>query len=1051
MRLPKLSIVVSLAALFFISFTVKQSAQTKTQFPGPTSYISDLASALDEPTKQRLENLLENLKQKNKIYFYVAVVETTGGQEIFEFSRQLAHDWNVGSRTSEKKSLLLVVAINEKTAFTQFSRSVQGDLPDGVLGDMTLRMRGIIANGRPMDAINWGVETFVGTMARRAGLTLQDFEQPAVASAPASTPQPTTTTQTAVVVPVSDVSAAPTPAVEEVAKSTRSRRINQPPPAASSKPVAKKSAPRKVEPQVTAPVDDADELEEVDLTLTLPFEPRVVKLKEFLEKHPRSKARAHALELLVSAYAALGDQQLKNAQTAAGIASMMQAIDQAPVDTSDKLFAGVISQIPLNLYLRGERADAFKAAQAIETKFGNDPNRLLTVAGFYLGIENGEEAARVAALAVKLAPDMAEAHHALALGLHFSLRLDDAMAEYRKAFELDPKTKGTRRSLADLLRASGRADEAIALYREQISADPTDKAARNGLVLALFDVGLKDEANAELDNALRDDPRNIGLLAGAAYWLAAHGDATRSLELARRAVDIEPRYTWAQIAAARALLASKQPMEAERALRFAKQYGKFPTLDYELATVLASVGLYDEAAEALHTAFVLNDGKIEARLAGRFPVREASFIELLAPERRASIFQFKTADTPENAAMLKSLATFYALVNEAQPNEQAIVEAGKQFAAGDDSMRAYRQLYVSSRLLRKNVGLKTAYELAEAAKSGVDAAMDVPAATTAVQADELREIRARAIAAGGTPNQADAPRAALASIVNGKIEDQMGWALFNEDKAAEALDHLKRATSTIPAGTPAWRTAMWHLGAAFEQTDQKDEALNSYIKSYVAGDPDPVRRQLIEQLYKKINGSLDGLDQRLSGVAPSAVAVSAPAPEAAQPTPEVTPTPAAETTTTAPAPDKTTEAPKPAEESKEPVAQPTPTEAPKTSTDSTTSEAPKPNAQPPVTEEQALAQASARLRSTVKITGRVVDASGKPMASVVVILISPRGSVLTSMTDAEGKYSFNVSPSQRNYRLVPSREGFQFDPVDRAVVAFGEDLKTVDFVANQKQ
>ena len=42
----------------------------------------------------------------------------------------------------------------------------------------------------------------------------------------------------------------------------------------------------------------------------------------------------------------------------------------------------MIAQIPTNLYLRGEREAAFKAAQNIETKFGTDPKRLLAVAGF---------------------------------------------------------------------------------------------------------------------------------------------------------------------------------------------------------------------------------------------------------------------------------------------------------------------------------------------------------------------------------------------------------------------------------------------------------------------------------------------------------------------------------------------------------------------------------------------------------------------------------------------------------------------------------------------
>ena len=1044
------------AAVFFISFGANPSAQTKSQFPAPTGHVNDLAGVLDDQTKQRLENVLENLRLHNKIEFYLALVENTAGQDIFEFSRSLARDWDIGARTSVKKSLLLVVSTNDKSSFTQFSRSVQGDLPDGILGEMSQRMHAPITAGDFAVAINTGIDHFVGSLARKGGLTLQDFETPAavatVMGTAASTPEPAPVTDaTPTATPVAETSLAPTPAADQPVKAvTRNRRDTSAP---------LKSPTRKV----NTLADDEAEAEEVELTLTLPFEPRVAKLKEFLDTHPRSKVRAHATELLISAYAALGDQKLRSADLTGGIELLFLAIEQAPPDMSDKLFSGVISQIPLNLYLRGERAAAFKAAQNIETKFSNDPKRLLAIAGFYLGIEQGDEAARVAAQAVKIAPDMAEAHHALALGLHISLHLDEAMAEYKRALELDPKSKGTRRSLADLSRAAGKPEEALVLYREQLSVEPTDSAARAGLVLSLLELGRREEANTELEAAVKEDPRNLALLTGAAYWFVAHDDSERALEFARQAVAIEPRYTWAQIALARTLVARRQPIEAERALRFAKQYGKFPTLDYELASVLAASGLYDEAVEVLQESFVLKEGKIETHLAGRQLARESGFLELLAPERRGSIFQPSVADTPGNANMLKALLAFSGALNDSAGavDEAAAVAAAKQFAAGEDDMRLYRQLYAASRLLRKGIGLATVQDLAEAARPGVDTAILVPAVTVAVQADEFRDIRARAIASGGTPNIPEAPRSVLANILRGRIEDLCGWALFNQEKTAEAVEHLKRAASILPEGTPSWRTALWHLGAAEEQSDHKDEALNYYIKSYVSGEPDPVRRQLIEQLYRKVNGSLDGLDQRL-GTATSSGAVSSPSPEATsgavtnsetsvakQPvstSPE--PSSAQQQIVAAPATVPVAPTPAPSPE-RTTVDTATPTEPSKQATpDATPSPeaTPTPAPVPTPTEEQSLAQATARVRATIKITGRVKDASNKGIENVVVVLISPRGTVLAATTDADGKYSFNVSPSQRNYRLVPSKEGYNFEPFDKGVLAFSDDLKEIDFV-----
>ena len=163
--------------------------------------------------------------------------------------------------------------------------------------------------------------------------------------------------------------------------------------------------------------------------------------------------------------------------------------------------------------------------------------------------------------AVKLAPDLAEAHRILAVGFHLSLRLDEAAAEYKKTLELDPKSKVSRGSLADLYRASGKAEDALALYNEQLAADPKDRAARAGKVISLLELSRTEEANSALEAAFTADQRNLPLLAGTAYWFAAHENYQKAFELARRAIAIEPRYTWAQVALSRAYLGLEEPSQ----------------------------------------------------------------------------------------------------------------------------------------------------------------------------------------------------------------------------------------------------------------------------------------------------------------------------------------------------------------------------------------------------------------------------------------------------------------------------------------------------------
>jgi tetratricopeptide (TPR) repeat protein len=863
--------------------------------PAPTTHVNDNAGAIADPLKLQLENTLANLQQRSSINLTVLTVQTTGGQDIFDYSAEVARAWDIGLLASTKKSLLLVVAVEQKTFNFRYSKRVQKDLPEGALADVIEQMRSPISSGHIGDAVLLGVQKLVPQLAAKLGFNTDGMDQPP----PPGTSSSTATNSGNQIDAALDLQPATSPLTSSKppAVSPTLADDGQPPPVAKKETVADSGKPARSKPaRKSAPQNDAQQVEDVEVTLADPLPVRIEKLKAFVATHPDSKSKARASELLIVARAALGDEKLKAGETAAGIALLFQALAEAPPDMSDKLFSGVISQIPLNLYARGEGPASSKAAQQIEAKMASSPKRLLALSGFYLEIERGDEAARLAEKAIQLAPDLAEAHNALGLALQISLRLDEAAAAYRRALELDPKTPGARRALADLDRSAGKFDEALALYREQLAAEPADKPARAGLVISLFDLGKIDEAKAELESALKGDPRNLLLLTGAAYWLVAHGESKIALSLAQQAVNIEPRYTWAQIALARSLVAQKQPLYSERSIRYALQYGRFPTLDYELASTLVSLGLYEEASQILLRSFTLKDDQLETLLANRIPAHASGFIELLAPERLASIFQPTSAETPESARILKGLLAFTVSLSpqnaDSKIDETAVVAAAREFAAGKDDMRVYRQLYAAGRLLRRGIAFPVVQELSDAARDGVDAATFVPAVTVAAQADELADIRARAISAGGTPDVPEAPRNVLANILRGRIEELSGWALFNLDKSAEAIEHLRRAVGILPVGTPLWQTASWHLGVALQQSGNDSEALGFYIKSYASGVPDPARRSVIEQLYKKVNGSLDGLNDRIG---PAAVATVAPASGAVNtnPTNDATSPPAA--------------------------------------------------------------------------------------------------------------------------------------------------------------
>ena len=279
---------------------------------------------------------------------------------------------------------------------------------------------------------------------------------------------------------------------------------------AQRKPQPGKTKTTKATPQKTAG-EDAKKTE-LDEIVKLGASERIERLQAFVKANTDSPSLLRAQELLTSARAALGDERLRGGDRAAGVELFRAAVSEAPQAMSDKLFVEVVSQLPANLYVLGERDAAFELARAVEARAAGSAQRLLFVATFYLGVEQPDEAARVAESALALQPDSAAAHQTLGTAYRYSLRLDDAASEFTRAHELDPNSASARRILAELRRATGKPEEALALYREQLAAEPQDANARTGLVLSLFDAGKRDEAERELQSALTGEAKDLPLL-----------------------------------------------------------------------------------------------------------------------------------------------------------------------------------------------------------------------------------------------------------------------------------------------------------------------------------------------------------------------------------------------------------------------------------------------------------------------------------------------------------------------------------------------------------
>ncbi|MEQ1606067.1 MAG: tetratricopeptide repeat protein [Pyrinomonadaceae bacterium] len=733
-----------------------------------------------------------------------------------------------------------------------------------------------------------------------------------------------------------------TPAPKSKPPTSKNSPISPNPTASISKPIEKKPKPKSgtPTPEEIAKKEADEEAAFEQASTVVDGGDRIAALKRFIKKYPTAKRIPDASALIVTVQTQLGNDKLAAVDVAGAVEYYKAAIADAPKPVPDQLFADTLAKIPANLYFRGARTEGFELAKAIEAKSASIVVQLLSVANFYMSVENGSEARRVADSAIKLDPLSSAAYQTLGLANRIDFLLDESAAAYGKALELDPESLSARRGLAEMKRAVGKADDAVALYREILAKDEADVPARTGLVLALFDAGKRSDAEAELTKSLEANPGNIILQAGAAYWYAANNEGEKAVDLAQKAIATDPRFIWSHIALARGFIAQRNPIAAEKTLIAARRYGNFPTLEYEIASARAAAGFYREAAEELAKSFSVKDGMVYTNLGGRINRGSKDFNELVGFERRASIFAPVAAESPENAARMVALLDLKQELDKAEPNAEEVAKAADQFVGGDDKMKVHRIVFAGSQLLDKKVALPKVVELTKSAPSALDAGLDVADPSAAVMASELYESRTIAATSGTYINVPAVARPTLSAVLRGRVEEITGWAQFQMDDAAQASIHLKRAVSVLPADSAWWRSSTWRLGTSLQIEGKNAEALDMYIRSYKSGQPDPLRYNAIEALYKRVNGHTMGLETRIGPnpaptVSPETVAVrptttpsipiaivkTTPTPRPTRvPTPVPTPAPTPEEVKATPTPEPTTP---------EPTSSPSPTETPK--------------------------------------------------------------------------------------------------------------------------
>src|SRR6266853_1645805 len=157
-------------------FGGKAGVHAQAKLPQPNGHVNDFAEVLDPATRDRLEKILDNLKQRTGIDFVIATVQSTGSEMLYDYSLRVANDWNIGVLTSPKKSVLLAISSDNGEFLAHVSKGARADLPDGLIGEMGQRMREKIKSAGYNEGLLTGIKTFANGLGERNNFTFADLD-----------------------------------------------------------------------------------------------------------------------------------------------------------------------------------------------------------------------------------------------------------------------------------------------------------------------------------------------------------------------------------------------------------------------------------------------------------------------------------------------------------------------------------------------------------------------------------------------------------------------------------------------------------------------------------------------------------------------------------------------------------------------------------------------------------------------------------------------------------------------------------------------------------
>lgn len=213
-----------------------------------------------------------------------------------------------------------------------------------------------------------------------------------------------------------------------------------------------------------------------------------------------------------------------------------------------------------------------------------------SLANIYAHLERPTEELKYRQQSLKLRADWGTSQNYLSLGNRFVAQdlLEEAVANYRSALQIEPDLVDAQHNLAVALSRQGDLEAATAAYYAALNLDPAHSDSYFGLGKALEQQERWQEAITAYRQAIDLNPDFVNAVYALAALLLMQGQADEAIGVYQQAIERLPNFAWSYHHLGVALLQEGQHDRAIVALRCALDLNPdFPWTYYHLATALS--------------------------------------------------------------------------------------------------------------------------------------------------------------------------------------------------------------------------------------------------------------------------------------------------------------------------------------------------------------------------------------------------------------------------------------------------------------------------------